>query len=297
MSYILNGIYLASFGFTPGRQANSNLALSGFLDMPARLGKTFHDWGDEHGVEPYVTASQIRFGGRDLQLIGWITGTDKQDCYLKSESLVSFVKSFTGLVPLVTQWGTYQVKINSVPIEYLADKGLAVTINMREPVVDITGSLPASDNDDYGIDNISFSALGGFLTEFKGQRRGMPEVKSEQFTAWQKEGYQITKTQAAKIEFGILVQADTYAAFKTKITSLYALFSKSGTRLMNVKEDAIREFFVTEGFRLTTVYKNQLKYLGVVTVTAIQVNNDFYYLTDNSGNFITDNSLNKIIIR
>jgi len=70
-TYTLNNIDLGSFGFIAGKQAGSNIALSGAFDMPPRTGKTFQSWGDDHGVEPYVSATEISFGGQD-HFFGWL---------------------------------------------------------------------------------------------------------------------------------------------------------------------------------------------------------------------------------
>ena len=50
MSYRLNDIELSSYGILPGQAPGSNVALSGFLDLPKRAGKAYHSWPDEEGA-------------------------------------------------------------------------------------------------------------------------------------------------------------------------------------------------------------------------------------------------------
>jgi hypothetical protein len=269
--YILHNISLGDFGFIPGQQTDSNIALSGHLDMPARTGKTFHKWAVDNYVEPYVSASEIRFGGRDLQLVGFITGLNKSDTLNKSKALIAFIDTFTDLVPLSSKWGTYNVQVKSIPIEFLAENYLKVTINMREPVVDLSGVLPEADGGTYGIDGISFGKLGGFLTEYKGDRRSRPEIQSQSFTAYENEGYQITKTENPVLELSLFVSGSTYEDFKAKIKGLYALFAKPGLRFLNVKDDIIRDFFVTEGFKITKLYNQANRCVGVVNFKAMEI--------------------------
>ena len=88
--YSINNIAFETYGITAGRIDGSNIALSGQLDMPARLGKTFHDWTGEEGVEPYVLASEIRHGGRDLVFSGYLVATNKELAY---EQLATFYEA------------------------------------------------------------------------------------------------------------------------------------------------------------------------------------------------------------
>lgn len=295
MSYSLNGTDLSAFGFEPGRQPGSNIALSGFFDMPARIGKTYHSWGDSNGVQPYVSASEIRFGGRDLTLVGFIRGSDRGDVLNKCQSIRDFVNSFTDLVPLSCAWGTYSVRIGSIPINSLHATTAEITINMREPVVNLSGSLPTVDNGEYGIDDISFAALGISLVNFAGDRLGRPGTKPEQFTSWINEGYQITPTEQAKLDLNFLIQETDYSEVLGIIQGLYALFSKPGTRMLNTPNDTYREFFLTDGFVVDEI-RSGANFTARLNIKPIQVSDNWYFLTDNSLDYITDNNYNKILI-
>src|SRR5690606_5647566 len=68
--YILNGKHLSEYGIIPAQAPDSNIALTGAWDMPARIGKTYHEWPDEHNIEPYLLPEEIFFGGRDLKFYG-----------------------------------------------------------------------------------------------------------------------------------------------------------------------------------------------------------------------------------
>lgn len=294
-TYTLNGTDLSTFGFTAGRQSGSNIGLSGFLDMPDRLGKTYHSWGDNKSVEPYVSASDIRFGGRDLQLVGYIRGDSRLDVLAKCQALRDFIDDLTGLVPLACEWGTYQIRVGAIPIQSMHATTASVTINMREPVVNLSGALPIVDNGEYGIDSISWDGLGVELVGFTGDRLSRPETKTQQFTAWENEGYQITKTGPSILDLTFLVQSVDYSSLLGTIQGLYALFSQSGTRMLSVKNDTYREVFVVDGFRVENI-RSGSQFTCMVAIKAIQVTDDWYFLTDNAGNFITDNNYNKILI-
>lgn len=66
---------------------------------------------------------------------------------------------------------------------------------------------------------------------------------------------------------------------------------------MNVARDEFRELFVTDGFKTSGIYVTDTEARGLVSFKATQVSADFYFLTDNSGNYLTDNSNNKFLIK
>lgn len=264
--YKLAGISLSSFGFQAGKHTGSVTALSGFLDLPARIGKTFHNWGDENGVEPYVLAEEIAFGGRDLVLVGFIKGSDRQDSLFRIQSLRDFVDGFTDLVELESPYGTYDVKIGEIAAQHLSGGFISVTINMREPIVDI-----AESTENTAVTHASLKDFGAELISMKGQRYGRPETKPEHFTAFGKEGYQITKTVAPVLEIELFFRGESIEDFTSNIRSFGALLAREGTRIIQLPNDTIREFFVVDGMQLTSVIRNGSEYFGFVSFTAIEV--------------------------
>lgn len=301
MSYSLNNINLTILcNFIPGKQDKSNLALAGFMDMPARLGKCFNDnWKSIHGVEPYTSAEEIRFGGRDISLTGTIIGLNKDDLANKLKSLTDLINSFTGLVPLTSEkWGTFMVLVNE-PISgvRIGQIGLRITIPMREPIVDLSGTLPASDGD-MGFDGISFSALGGVLLSLDGDRWNRTAPKSQELTAWFNEGYRITKTEAPKLNMKVFLRQPTFFQFRNKVKGLYAIFSKPGERNMIIKDDLYRRVFACSGFKIKGLNSRNNSFYGTLEIELIQTGlaSQLTYLGDNQGNIITDNLNNKILV-
>src|SRR5690606_33211005 len=74
--YVLNGKHLSEYRIIPAQAPDSNIALSGAWDMPARIGKTYHEWPDEHNIEPYLLPEEIHFGGRDMKFYGLLQAAD-----------------------------------------------------------------------------------------------------------------------------------------------------------------------------------------------------------------------------
>lgn len=134
--YSFNNISLDTFGFIAGRAENSNLAISGVWDMPSRLGKTSHLWGDDHGVEPYVREDEIMFGGRDLALHGYIKGDSKVAASAQLNALYEMINGVTDLVPLSSDWGAWLVYVSDeISAEYIAEGVYKIRVPMREPSI------------------------------------------------------------------------------------------------------------------------------------------------------------------
>ena len=272
--YKLKNIPLSDFGFEPGQQPGSNIGLSDFLNMPARLGDVFFIWARDAGIEPYVSAEDISqggFSGRDVNLMGYIKGTDRVDCENKRRGLVMLIDSCSDLVPLVCKWGTFNVYVNgAVTAEFLHDTMLKITIPFREPLVDMSGVIPTGNDAGFGIDGVSFKSLGATQLDLS-DRRNRPAPKSMDAIAYGKEPYQITKTVAPELILKLFIIQPTYADFRSKIRSLQALLAAPGIRTLSGHNDKLRSFFVKDGFNVNTMYSNPDFFSGIVECKLTEV--------------------------
>ena len=244
MNYTLDNIDLTTtYGFISGTANGSNMAVSGCWDLPKRIGKTYHEWAEGFGIEPYVLASEIRFEGRSIWLEGFIKGTDDSDAADKIAALIEQINDFTGLVELDCDWGIWDVLIDGEIITaYEGDGNLKISIPFREPepdaaavygtAYDPSDSAETNQNEfrsANGIDGVSFATLG--LTVLKiSDYLNRTAPKPEVFTAYQKEGFQITRSSARTIGISGAIQADDYTAFNTLLNGLKSLFSAAGLR-------------------------------------------------------------------
>ncbi|RNL50765.1 hypothetical protein [Pedobacter jejuensis] len=301
--YILNGINLNNIPFIGGRQENSDIALSGFFDMPSRLGKTSHAWAIEHGIEPYVSAADIAlggYGGRSLSLTGFIKGSNQLECNSRFDALTLLIDGITGLVPLVSNWGTYMVYVNAPVVgERVAPGLLSVKIPMREPVVDMSGVIPASTSSEFGIDGISFTALGGASLKLAGDRWTRTAPKSQTVTVFGKEVAVITKKQEAELILSLGIRDLTFEGLKNKVQNLMTLLKAPGLRNLTYKNDKLRSFFVKDGFQASAIYTKRAIKFCVLEIKIIEpgISGTFTSITDVLGQLITDNSNNTITIR
>ncbi len=288
MAYLLNSVNLTTYGITPGHATGSNIAVSGIFDMPSRLGKTFHSWGDSHGIEPYVAAGDIFFAGRDIVFYGSIIGTNSTvNNYLNS--LYTAIKAFTGLVTFSTPYGNYSVQVSNVVLEMFPG-GAKIVITFREPVVTLTGgTLPAVGDNAYTIDAIPFSSFGLYLSKAK-SIYDLPENKEQLFTKYGSEGYQITKREHNVLEMEGFIMSSSLADFQAKIKALYLLFKSSGTRNIKIGNEVNVNCFAAEGFNIDNLY---LINTGVcanfkANLLCVNVNYINYLLTEASENILTE---------
>lgn len=317
--YKLNNIPLLNYGIFDARANNSNIALSGFLDMPERLGKTFHDWSDEQGIEPYVLPEEIYFGGRTLIYHGLLKGGSKEGCVLKLQAFYNDINAFNGLVTFESPWSTHQVYVkDEIQVTYLQSGWAEIRLYMREPVVNfnlqvITNGFTLLDNDGYEIevfdsiipqntaniyhiDFVSFSSFGAFLStqEDNISRSGTKEAN---FIAYNTEGYQITKEKAKEISFQLVFKAQSLGALQLNINRFLNLLAKPGLRTLNIDNTELT-CFCDKGFELLS-----LKVLNNISVAVVQLqlrlananlNMTTNYMNDSFGNSLIDASGNFI---
>ena len=249
--YSLNNIAFSNFGIIPGRVEASNIAVSGMLDMPERIGKIYHSWTGDSGIEPYVLASEIRYGGRAITFEGFLQAADKAAAYAALNLFYKELDSYQDLVSLVTPWSTHQVYIKEkTEVNFLQQGWVRIGIQFEEPSPPTPeGGAPAgSEINKPHIDGISFESLGMFLTAFK-EHLKRPKTKEQKFTSYQTAGYQITPPEALEFEIELIAYAASYELLKANIQALHKLLASPGVRNINV-DGSLREVFNTQGFKV-----------------------------------------------
>ncbi|WP_316743816.1 hypothetical protein [Pedobacter antarcticus] len=289
-NYYLNGKNVNDYGIIPGQESNSNLALSGPWDMPSRIGKIYQEWPDENGLEPYLRADELFYGGRDLSFTYFLQGDSREEAMVKSYQLYDDINSFNGLIPFSSDlYGIYQVYVSGeISVEYLADGWCKGVIPMREPVVNLLGDLPTPDNGSPGIDNMSFESLGFKLITMKSQS-DRPGIKAVERTAYGYEAAKIGKATFREFDLTLAIIKPSYTQFKSAIQGLMHLLSRPGARTLdynNIK----REFFAKDGFKVTKMQKQGEKYVAVLEIklSEIRVLETWNVFTDISGLLLTD---------
>lgn len=289
--FSLNNKLFSDYGIIEGQSSGSNLAITGAWDMPFRIGKIYHEWPDEDGVEPYLRADELFYGGRDIVFNGFIEVNSKVEALEMVNSFFDDVDAFNGhLVPLESELGTWQVYVKSdVKIEYDYQSLCLVEFVFRQPVVDLSGVVPAASEGSYLIDNIPFERLGferlAFIDDLN-----RPSLKEQTFTVYGKEGYQGTKRGLKELKLHGYIKKASYSEFIDVIQGLYALFSSPGARTLVMPDGTYREFFIKDGFQITnlTVNDDDIFALLDIQISEIRQMENWNLLTNSTGLILVD---------
>jgi hypothetical protein len=252
MSWLYDTVDLVTFGINPG-QITGNIALQGCFDFPERIGATCYEWGDEAGVEPYVEDDELFYAGRDINFQASIFGS-RPSILVNLQSLYSLVNSAaSGTRVFSTPYGDFNVYSKNITP---AHTRLACTLTwgFREPVINLTGgSIQAAGASAYQIDGVPMTSYGLYVSSLADLLE-LPELKDQHFTAFEVEGFQLTKRKANKLSIDGLIIGTSLAAFQTHIRNLFALYSASGTRQININNELLITCFPEHGFKVDTIY-------------------------------------------
>ncbi|GGH02730.1 hypothetical protein [Pedobacter zeae] len=323
----LAGVDLRSvFKFIPAQADGSNIAITGAWDMPARIGKTYHDWGNvANNIEPYVSPDELFYGGRDIDYLVMLQVADELAALSVCNDFYQLVNGFTALVPFETDLGTWNVFVRSeIAVEYFNDGFCKLRIPFREPIVDLTGTLPKPNPvfqqllnadgapihtgafapieigvinyDGFGIDGVMFRDMNCFVMELAGNFN-RPAPMSGEATSYRFEKYRVTRSGLKQMNLKLFIEAPDYAAFNQTIRSFNALFSKPGLRYITKENDFLRDFFVKDGFTVNNIRLHNGEVTGILTVQLTEVNayTNWSILTDANNNEIVT-ELGNIII-
>ncbi|WP_313411067.1 hypothetical protein [Sphingobacterium multivorum] len=289
--YTLNGIPFSDYGITESQIQGSNVALEGAWDMPSRMGKTFYDWGDEDGIEPYLRADEIFIGGRDIKFVGFIQGESRESVLENIDDFFSSIDESV-LMELSGDLGTWMVYIGSeVSVEYHYEDNFAtVEFTFREPVVTIENvDFPVADNANESIDNMSWDSLGVTLLSLKNDLN-RPNIKSRQVTAYGIERYEGSKRGFRQLEFKAIIIQPDYESFKIVLNRLYKLFKSPNARTLKMPDGTVREVFVKDGFQITNLTIEEGEVIAELDITFCEIRQlqNWNKLTDSSGLILVD---------
>jgi hypothetical protein len=293
--YKLNDILLSDYSIVAGQAPNSNIPVSGIFDLPQRIGKTYQEWAEEDGVEPYVLADEIFLGGRDITFYGLIMGS-QTEIQSKLNIFKSAISAFTDLVVFTTDYGNYNVIINEITLDLLSGLGSFV-IKMREPQpADKVVALPFTGVNIYTIDSIPLSSFGLTVTKVIG-RCSMSDMKQQNFTIWDQEGYQVTGRKAETITINGIIQATDLTTFQYYTNALYKIFMAPNLRKLMLDDYMTIEGFAIDGFNVSAVQRLSTLMIGQFSIQLIKTGNYItVYLTEDNDTFILTTEEGEVLV-
>ena len=265
MAFKLNSIDLTTYGITAVQNPGSNIALDGCFNLPSRIGDIFYDWGDSDGIEEYTDSVDIFFAGRDIQFTGALFGT-RPACSNNLQTFYNAINAASGgLSVFETPYNSASGYVKSVTTELL-NGAVKIQMIFREPVVILTGTLPASGTSNYTIDSIPFASFGLYLSKPEAIF-DLPELKEQLFTKYGSEGYQITKRKNKTLDFNGFVAGNSLDDFQSKVKALYLLFSQAGTRKLKINNELYVTCFADQGFTIDGVYVQTNNVIGTFKIS------------------------------
>lgn len=234
--------------------SDTNVELVGHLDMPARIGKTHHNWPDENSVEPYVREDEIFFGGRDISINAFISFTSLQEFYQRVREMNLLFDSFNTEPQLLeTDFGSFDVTVKNVTVEKLFDTEGIINLNFRQAEVDIEGSLPIGEPDGgYGIDGYSWLQLG-VSPACPSNEYNRAESKYHEVSVYGRERNRVKWHEMNTVTLDFFVRAPTYEELEEKINNFAWLLAQPGKRMLSLRDGSLREVFATQGFKVTNL--------------------------------------------
>lgn len=271
--YILAGQSLTDmFMLSTLYTSDSNVELVGHLDMPARIGKTYHEWPDENSVEPYVREDEIFFGGRDITIRAFISFDNIQQFYQRVREMNLLFDSFDGEQLLETDFGDYDVTVKNVTVERLFDTEGIIHLNFRQAIVPIVGDWPSGNPDGgYGIDGYSWEQLGVSIACPSGDY-DRAESKYHEVSVYGFEKNRVKWHKANNVQLNFFIRDPTYSGLEGKINRMAWILAQPGKRMLRLKDGSIREVFSIQGFSVSKLrtYSTESYANLVVNLTEIR---------------------------
>jgi len=300
--YKLNNISLTNYNIVAGQAPSSNIAVSGVFDMPKRKGKTFHSWGDHHGVEPWVKAAEIFFEGRDIVFYGLVKAADKPSTVYLLKSFYKLINSFTGLVSFETPYGTFQVYVkDEVVVKYISDGWCSIALKMREPVVTIPNELLPLGNqyNKLGINGIPFNSFGAFVKKTD-KNLNRPGTKKQSVSVYGSEGFEITKMKLQKVSLNLVFHTNSFVNLKTGIDQFHTVLASEGLHDLNMDMTG-KKIFAIDGFKVKNITSSTNQAIAELNCQLVGNDETSLYeegftLADNQGNEIQDDQGNTITL-
>lgn len=259
--YKINNVNIIEFGIIPGNISDSNIAIEGIFDLPSRIGKCYHVWSENSGIEAYVDRDDICLGERTLNLATTLWCATEAEAQKKISSLQAFLQ-INDLVDLTTDYGSFSVVVDSVKLDYWCDGKGKCTLSFKEPKPNITTLQPAlsSPKPTHNcIDGYSFADLDLVPKSVQGvfDINGKRELKTT-FPS-----YGGIKEKEVDMQMWIIEKS--VAQFKNKVAILSWLFSSEGIRTINISGTSF-ECFAMSGFKITNFLNTHSKTIGLLTI-------------------------------
>lgn len=296
-TYKLNGVDLgADFGFRP----KAPIALSGMWDMPSRLYKTSHNWLSKNYQEPYIREDEVFFGGRTLELKGYITYLSATDLGSDYYNLNAFIDGFSangGHAELECYFGTFDVVVTSFSIVELCPTGFAeISIIFRENEVSLWGATPSTASSGKGISGYSWQDFGAHTENATGAyNRGL--AKELPVSVYGREYTRTIARDGVNVNVSLIFRGASLNEVGSNIGGLVRVLSSEGKKILNLSDGLIRETYSVNGLKSELLRYTSKQVFARVTFSLqeIAISKEMYVFTYNDDTDYLGNNYNEVL--
>lgn len=255
MIYKLDGIDIRDYG-AKLRRTDQCFALHGFLDLPARIGNTEHNWGTS--IEPFVDKEDIELDGRKLllhvaietsQLQGFLDCITCDKLTIENDGVVANFDVVNRDEVIVNNVGKY--KIVDIPFwQY------------RVELFELTSIGSASSDSGFAIDNYD---LGRDFNVHLSRGNNIDniakriEVQTTEF--YKNRHFRDTRD----VELVCFMRTGLFTDVYKNITQLQALMYSPGMHTLKVGQMVLDVYFKS-GMEVKAIYENLLQFTLKATV-------------------------------
>jgi hypothetical protein len=254
MSYTLNSIDISTYSLIPVQGSDTNIALAGCFDLPARIGQTEYDWQDSDSIEPYVASEDMGFAGRDIVFTAMIKDT-KTGAATKLNTFYTAINAWTGTKPFSTPYGVfYNVYVKSVNVvQYISVSLVTITLHEPKPVLTY-GFMPSTASSTNMIDGIPFTSFGLYVSN-QTDKVSLPELKKMDYTAYLVEKFKKVKRSALDFKIEGFIVGNDVSNFLDNVFALQNIFASPGLRSIVLNGNSAISCYAKSGFQITSVQK------------------------------------------
>lgn len=211
------------------------ISCNGLLDMPARLGVTFYDWGDN--IQPLVDFEDIYFKSKQINIVTLHDSRFHKSINPKSK-LKELPKSFT----LNTKYGSHSVSLLRVveTTRALEASTYMLTLIENKPTYSppsAPSNLSGDNLDGYALD----SQLGCIVMRVSKQNDSGSSIKSTA-TTWRREKFNTEFRSREAVEIDLAIVYEDEGHLSDKINLIAQILAQPGDRVFSYKGSSYRGY-------------------------------------------------------
>ncbi len=241
--YKINDTDITTYGILPSPSSPGDLALSGALDFPKRLGTTEYNWGNE--TEAFVDAEDIEFDGRNLTFRGFLKAADRITFLAKVEA---FKTACIACTIFSTPLGDFPVilKDEIKVTEYLNSNVAIITVEFWQENITFGSAGTSSGGIGYKLAGYNLKNDFGIVVEKRANDLDVAKRIEVKTTGL----YTQTEHRGPRdIQLNCTMISDNLTGLVTNMNKFHALLASEGMKTLAFPDGKTHEVYIKDGFQ------------------------------------------------